>query len=93
MGIHGIPAYEDFVDRSASGQEDMLNAFSDLFAAPTARHVFAFALDSSDDQIFVRNFLRKLTPSAQGMAWVSSMDLSPGEQQFCLLLVSKGLAV
>ena len=89
MGIHGIPAYEDFVDRSASGQEDMLNAFSDLFAAPTARHVFAFALD----QIFVRNFLRKLTPSAQGMAWVSSMDLSPGEQQFCLLLVSKGLAV
>jgi hypothetical protein len=122
-----IPAYEDFVDRSASGQEDMLNAFSDLFAAPTARHVFAFALaafidiivfllayasgpyffglpeekwfsagaalDSSDDQIFVRNFLRKLTPSAQGMARVSSGDLSPGEQQFCLLLVSKGLAV
>jgi hypothetical protein len=120
------PVYADFVDRSATGQEDLLNAFSELFAAPTGRHVFAFALaafidiivfllayasgpyffglpegkwfsagavlDSSDDQIFVRNFLRKLTPSAQGMARVSSGDLTPGEQQFCLLLVTKGLA-
>ena len=122
-----IPAYADFVDRSVTGQEDLLNAFSELFAAPTSRHLFAFALaafidvivfllayasgpyffglpeekwfsagaslDSSDDQIFVRNFLRKLMPSAQGMARVSSGDLTPGEQQFCLLLVSKGLAV
>jgi hypothetical protein len=120
------PVYADFVDRSATGQEDLLNAFSELLAAPTGRHVFAFALaafidiivfllayasgpyffglpegkwfsagavlDSSDDQIFVRNFLRKLTPSAQGMARVSSGDLTPGEQQFCLLLVTKGLA-
>jgi hypothetical protein len=125
--LPAIPAYADFVDRSATGQEDLLNAFSELFAAPTGRHLFAFALaafidivvfllayasgpyffglpeerwfsagaalDSSDDQIFLRNFLRKLTPSAQGMPQVSSGDLTPGEQQFCLLLVSKGLAV
>jgi len=121
------PVYADFVDRSATGQEDLLNAFSELFAAPTGRHIFAFALaafidiivfllayasgpyffglpeekwfaagaalDSSDDQIFVRNFLRKLVPATQGMARVFSGDLTPGEQQFCLLLVAKGLAV
>jgi hypothetical protein len=125
--LPAIPVYADFVDRSATGQEDLLNALSELFAAPTGRHLFAFALaafidiivfllafasgpyffglpeerwfsagaalDSSDDQIFLRNFLRKLTPSAQGMPRVSSGDLTPGEQQFCLLLVSKSLAV
>ncbi len=122
-----VPSYEGFVDRSATGQEDLLIAFSDLFTAPTSRHIFAFALaafidivvfllayasgpyffgapeerwfsagaalDSSDSQIFVRNLLRKLTPSAQGMARVEVSALSPGEQQLCLLLISKGLAV
>ena len=125
--LPAIPVYADFVDRSATGQEDLLNALSELFAAPTGRHLFAFALaafidiivfllafasgpyffglpeerwfsagaalDSSDDQIFLQNFLRKLTPSAQGMARVSSGDPTPGEQQFCLILVSKGLPV
>ncbi len=125
--LPAVPAYADFVDRSATGQEDLLNAFSELFAAPTGRHLFAFALaafidiivfmlayasgpyffglpeerwfsagaalDSSDDQIFLRNFLRKLTPSSQGMPRVSSGELTPGEQQFCLILVSKDLAV
>ena len=122
-----VPTYSDFVDRSATGQEDLMIAFSDLFTAPTNRHFFAFALaafidiivfllayasgpyffgmpeerwfsasaaiDSSDDQIFVRNFLRKLAPSPQGMARALSSDLSPGEQQLCVLLVSKGRAV
>jgi hypothetical protein len=125
--LPAVPAYAEFVDRSATGQEDLLNAFSELFAAPTGRHVFAFALaafidivvfllayasgpyffglpedrwvsagaalDSSDNQIFLRNFLRKMTPSTQGMPRVASGDLTPGEQQFCLLLVTKGLAV
>lgn len=126
FALPAVPAYTDFVDRSATGQEDLLIAFSDLFSAPTSRHIFAFALaafidivvfllayasgpyffgapeerwfaagaalDSADGQIFVRNLLRKLTPSAQGMARVDVSGLSPGEQQLCLLLVSKGLA-
>src|SRR5207302_9011091 len=39
-----VPAYADFVDRSVAGQEDLLIAFRELFTAPTARHVFSFAL-------------------------------------------------
>jgi len=38
------PAYSEFVDRSASGQEDLVIAFTELFAAPRARHVVAFTL-------------------------------------------------
>ncbi len=124
--IPSVPAYTDFVDRSATNQEDLLIAFSDLFSAPSSRHLFAFslaafidiivfllayasgpyffgapeerwfaaaaALDSSDGQVFIRNFLRKFGASAQGMARVEVSGLSPGEQQLCLLLVSKGLA-
>jgi hypothetical protein len=121
-----VPSYADFVDRSVSGQEDLLIAFHELVSAPGSRHVFALALaafidlivfllayssgpyffgapqerwisasavmDSSDDQVFTRNFLRKLVPSSQGMARVDASGLSPGEQQLCLLLVSKGHA-
>ncbi len=121
-----VPNYADFVDKSATGQEDLLIAFQELFSAPSGRPVFAFllaafidlivfllayssgpyffgapaerwfaagaTLDSSDDQIFIRNFLRKLVPSAQGLARVEAASLSPGEQQLCLLLVSKGMA-
>jgi len=32
-------------------------------------------------QIFVRDFLRKLTPDPRGMARVEASSLSPGEQQ------------
>jgi len=39
-----IPAYSSFVDRTVSGQEDLLVAFQELFTAPTARHVFALML-------------------------------------------------
>jgi hypothetical protein len=122
-----VPSYTEFVDRSATGQEDLLIAFSDLFAAPTSRHIFAFALaafidivvfllayssgpyffgapedrwfaaaaalDSADSQIFIRNFLRKFVPGNQGMARSDIAGLSPGEQQLCLLLEAKGLAV
>jgi hypothetical protein len=121
-----VPAYTDFADRSASGQEDLLIAFQELVSTPGSRHVFALALaafidlivfllayssgpyffgapeerwitaaavmDSSDDQVFMRNFLRKLVPGTQGLARVDASGLSPGEQQLCILLVAKGQA-
>ncbi len=122
-----LPAYSDFVDRTVSGQEDLLVAFEELFTAPTARHVFALllaafidivvfllafatgpyffgsveqrwisagaALEGLDHQIFTRDFLRKLAPGPRGMARVEASALSPGEQQLCLLLAAKKLAV
>lgn len=118
--------YSEFVDKSASGQEDLMVAFRELFTAPGPRHVFAFtlaafidvivflvafasgpyffggdgqrwvaasaALESLDDQVFVRDFLRKLTPTVRGMARVEASALTPGEQQLCLLLVAKRMA-
>ncbi|HTW63492.1 MAG TPA: hypothetical protein VME17_02700 [Bryobacteraceae bacterium] len=122
-----VPAYSDFVDRTVSGQEDLLVAFEELFTAPTPRHVFSLmlaafidlvvfllafatgpyffgaaehrwisagaALEGLDYQIFTRNFLRKLAPGPRGMARVEAAVLAPGEQQLCLLLAAKGLAV
>jgi hypothetical protein len=122
-----VPAYGDFVDRSVTGQEDLLIAFQELLTAPTARHVFSFslaafidlivflvafasgpyffgsseqgwvaasaALDGLDEQIFVRGFLNKLTPTVRGMARVEPEKLSGGEQQLCLVLVGKTLAI
>jgi hypothetical protein len=125
--LPAVPSYTEFVDRSATGQEDLLIAFSDLFKAPTSQHLFAFALaafidivvfllayasgpyffgapeqrwfaagaslDSADGQIFMRNLVRKLVPGPQGMARANLADLSPGEQQLCMILETKGLAV
>lgn len=122
-----LPAYSEFVDRTVSGQEDLLVAFQELFTAPTARHVFALmlagfidivvfllafatgpyffgsvehrwicagaALEGLDHQIFTRDFLRKLQPGPRGMARVEASMLTPGEQQLCLLLAAKKLAV
>ena len=122
-----MPVYSDFVDRTVSGQEDLLVAFEELFTAPTSRHVFALmlaafidvvvfllafatgpyffgaaeqrwisagaALEGLDRQIFTRDFLRKLTPGPRGMARVEAAALTPGEQQLCLVLAAKGLAV
>ena len=121
-----LPNYADFVDRTASEQEDLMVAFQELFSAPTIRHVFSLALaafidivvfllayasgpyffgsaeqrwfaagatlDSRDQQVFVRDFLRKLRGDPSGIARDEAENLSPGEQQVCLLLVSKGLA-
>lgn len=121
-----VPNYADYVDRTASEQEDLIVAFQELFAAPTVRHVFSLALaafidivvfllayasgpyffgsaeqrwfaagaalDSRDEQVFVRDFLRKVRGSPGGIARAEASDLSPGEQQVCLLLVSKALA-
>jgi hypothetical protein len=121
-----VPAYSDFVDRSATAQEDLVVAFTELLTAPSNRHFFAFSLaafidvivfllayasgpfffgapeerwfsagatlDSADNQVFLRNLLRKLGPGPEGMARVDSDSLSPGEQQLCLLLAARGLA-
>ena len=121
------PAYSRFVENSASGQEDMMRSFEELFTAPNPRHVFSLALaafidlivfllayscgpyfhgdpeyrwyaagatlDSIDHQLFARGLLRKMRPGHRGMPRVDAADLTPGEQQLCLLLVSKGQAI
>ena len=51
------------------------------------------ALEGLDQQIFARDFLRKLTPGPRGMAQVDVTTLTAGEQQLCLLLAAKKLAV
>lgn len=64
-----------------------------FLGAPEQRWIAASAaVEGLDDQIFVRGFLRKLTPTARGMARVEVSALSAGEQQLCLVLVSKRLA-
>jgi hypothetical protein len=122
-----VPLYSDFVDRTASGQEDLLTAFTELFTAPTGRHIFSLilaafidvivfllayasgpyffgspeqrwmsagaSLDALDGQVFARNFLAKMMPGVRGMARVDVDALSPGEQQLCLILAAKGLAI
>jgi hypothetical protein len=42
--------------------------------------------------LFVRGFLNKLRPGKQGMPRVDAEELSPGEQQLCMMLVAKGQA-
>jgi hypothetical protein len=125
VDVPTVPAYSAFVDRAASGQEDLIIAFTELFSAPTSRHVLAFtlaafidlivfllayasgpfffgsaevlwlkagaALDSADEQVFARDLLRKVSPSAQGLARVDTAALSPGELQLVLLLAARGL--
>jgi hypothetical protein len=51
------------------------------------------ALDGLDEQIFVRGFLSKLTPTLRGMARVDPEKLTGGEQQLCLVLVGRALAM
>jgi hypothetical protein len=46
-----LPAYTDFVDRTASGQEDLVVAFEELVAAPRSRHVVALALAAFIDVV------------------------------------------
>jgi hypothetical protein len=49
--VPGVPAYSAFVDRAATGQEDLIIAFTELLSAPTSRHVLAFALAAFIDLI------------------------------------------
>jgi hypothetical protein len=49
--IPAVPAYSAFVDRAATGQEDLVIAFTEIFSAPTARHVVALALAAFIDLV------------------------------------------
>jgi len=49
--VPAVPAYSDFVDRAATGQEDLIIAFTEIFSAPTARHVLALALATFIDLV------------------------------------------
>jgi hypothetical protein len=51
LAVPELPAYADFVDRAASGQEDLLIAFQELLTAPTSRHALAFTLATFIDVI------------------------------------------
>jgi len=51
VGLPEVPAYSAFVDRAATGQEDLVIAFTELFSAPTSRHVLAFTLAAFIDII------------------------------------------
>lgn len=65
-----------------------------FFGAAEYRWISAgAALEGLDHQIFTRDLLRKLTPGPRGMARVDVSALTPGEQQLCLLLAAKKLAI
>ncbi len=69
-----VPSYNDFIDRTVSGQEDLLVAFQELFTAPTARHGIALALAAFID-IIVFLLAYASGPYFFGMAeqrWVSA---------------------
>jgi hypothetical protein len=51
VALPSVPAYSDFVDRAATGQEDLIIAFTELLSAPTSRHVLAFTLAAFIDLI------------------------------------------
>lgn len=122
-----VPALSDHLDKTSTGQEELLLAFTELLSAPTARHVFSFslatfidvivfllafsagphfagspgerwrhagaAIDDTHQQLFARDFLRKVESDGGGLARVRVDLLTAGERQFCLMLASKGLAV
>jgi len=63
-----------------------------FYGEPEERWVAGGAtLDSTDQQVFVRDLLGKLRPGRQGLPRVSASELSSGEHQFCLLLSAKGM--
>jgi hypothetical protein len=49
--ISEVPAYADFVDHTATGQEDLRVAFEELVTQPTSRHLFAFLLAAFIDVV------------------------------------------
>lgn len=121
------PSLASYLDKTGSGQEDLIAAFQELFSAPTSRHLFSLALaafidiivfllafasgpyfygdtearlcsagaalDAVEEQVFVRELLRKMRPAGQGLARLESSALTPGEQQYCLAMVQRGQAV
>jgi hypothetical protein len=49
--LPSVPAYSAFVDRAATGQEDLVIALTELLSAPTARHVVALTLAAFIDLV------------------------------------------
>jgi hypothetical protein len=49
--LPAAPIYSAFVDRAATGQEDLIIAFTELLSVPTTRHVVAFTLAAFIDLI------------------------------------------
>lgn len=47
----GAPALSEYLDKTSSGQEELLLAFTELVTAPGGRHVFAFLLAAFIDVI------------------------------------------
>ena len=94
--LPAMPAYSDFVDRTASGQEDLVIAFTELFTAPTSRHVLAFTLAAFIDLIV---FLLAYAsgpfffgaPEARWVAAAAALD-ALDEQLFVRGLLRKTLA-
>ena len=46
-----LPSLAQYLDNTGSGQEDLMQAFQELFAAPTSRHVFALSLAAFIDVV------------------------------------------
>ncbi len=46
-----VPALSDHLDKTSTGQEELLLAFTELLGAPTARHIFSFTLATFIDVI------------------------------------------
>ena len=76
-----------FVDQTSGGQEDFLLGYA---AGPHLAR--AASLDSLDGQVFTRDLLRKVTAAPGALARLDQRDLAPGEQQFLLMLTTRGLA-
>lgn len=74
-----LPAYGSFVDKTVTGQEDLVLAFTGLFNAPTGRHFFALALAAFIDIIV---FLLAMasgphfsgTPESRWLASAAALD-------------------
>jgi len=65
-----------------------------FFGTPEQRWCSAgAALDSGEPQLFVRDLLRKMRPGPKGMAEVDARSLTSGEQQLCMVLAARGLAL
>jgi hypothetical protein len=64
-----------------------------FFGTPEQRWIAAAAaVDGLDEQIFVRNFIGKLTTGVRSTAKVEAAGLTAGERQLCLVLQAKQLA-
>lgn len=75
-----VPTLAEFTDRTGSNQEDLLLAFTELFGAPTARHIFSFTLAVSLDLIIILIALVSAgAPESQWAAAAAALDSLDGQ--------------